>query len=109
VPLLEDVIEVSPTQLAALTSLRAHVQFATEKRVLREWLRRESKAGRRPLTTSIESLAEAVSLSPAAVRSALALLISDGVVDSTPARRASAGERGLRIRRGSRPRVRSPR
>jgi hypothetical protein len=91
VPLLEDVIEVSRERRQELASMRAQVQFATEKRLVREWLDRQGASAREPVVTSIAALADSLRLSPAAVRSALGLLVQDGAVDSTPSGRARAG------------------
>lgn len=91
VPLLEEVIEVSHERREELASMRAQVQFATEKRLVREWLDRHGASAREPVVTSIAALADSLRLSPTAVRSALGLLVQDGVVDSTPRGRSRGG------------------
>jgi hypothetical protein len=84
VPLLENVIALTPREMCALTAMRLHVQFAPEKRLLRQWLAARSEKGAVPVVISIGALSEAISLPPTAVRTALALLVEDGVVDSNP-------------------------
>jgi Family of unknown function (DUF6042) len=83
-PLLETVVQVSERDRLALESTRLHLRFMDEKRLLREWLVSELSAGADgAVATSLAAVAESLELPSEVVRTALMLLIDDGVVAPT--------------------------
>lgn len=84
VPRVEDVIEVSEARRMALATVRLHVQFAPEKRMVREWLDSRLATTREPVETSIAELAEWVPLESGDIRWALALIDEGSVLSISP-------------------------
>lgn len=85
VPLLEDAIEISERRRLALANLRMHVQFAEEKRAVREWLDDRLVETRQPVETSIAELMDQLPLDSGDIRWALALLDDGHVISIDPA------------------------